>query len=70
MPKIYSLFTTLQTWTWKDAFSAAFLFWVAYYVAVGTYRIYFHPLAKFPGPKVISQKSQSFINYIEVNVLS
>jgi hypothetical protein len=55
MPKLYSLLITLQIWTWRDTFAAAFLIWVAYYVAVGIYRVYFHPLAKFPGPKVISQ---------------
>ena len=26
--------------------------WIVYYVGVGVYRVYFHPLAKFPGPKV------------------
>jgi hypothetical protein len=25
---------------------------IVYYVGVGVYRVYFHPLAKFPGPKV------------------
>ena len=26
--------------------------WLLYLIIVGVYRIYFHPLAKFPGPKI------------------
>jgi hypothetical protein len=47
-----SLFAIVQRWTWNDAFLAVLSAWVAYYVAVGVHRVYFHPLSKFPGPKV------------------
>lgn len=45
-------FDALQDWTWTNALATTFIAWVMYYVAIGIYRIYFHPLAKFPGPKV------------------
>jgi hypothetical protein len=44
--------TPWLTWTWRDGLTAAFATWLAYYVALCIYRVYFHPLAKFPGPKV------------------
>jgi hypothetical protein len=47
-----SLFATVQRWTWSDAFLAVLSAWVAYFVTVGIYRVYFHPLSDFPGPKV------------------
>lgn len=36
----------------SNAFLAALSLWIAYLVAGGIYRLYFHPLAKFPGPKI------------------
>jgi hypothetical protein len=47
-----SLFAIVQRWTWSDAFLAVLSAWVAYFVTVGIYRVYFHPLSNFPGPKV------------------
>ena len=26
--------------------------WILYWLAIGVYRVYFHPLANIPGPKV------------------
>lgn len=42
----------LQDWMWRDVLAFGFTACAAYYVAVGIYRVYFHPLSKFPGPKV------------------
>jgi hypothetical protein len=42
----------LLTWTWSDGLTAVLAIWLTYCVSVGIYRVYFHPLAKFPGPKV------------------
>jgi hypothetical protein len=36
----------------SNAFLAALVLWLGYLVAGGIYRLYFHPLAKFPGPKI------------------
>ncbi|KAF1999845.1 putative benzoate 4-monooxygenase cytochrome P450 [Amniculicola lignicola CBS 123094] len=34
------------------AFGYGFVLWLTYWCAVGIYRILFHPLARFPGPKL------------------
>ncbi len=31
---------------------ALFLIWIAYLVAIAIHRLYFSPIAKFPGPKL------------------
>lgn len=36
----------------SNAFLAALVTWIVYLVVGGIYRLYFHPLAKFPGPKI------------------
>ena len=30
--------------------------WILYWLAVGVYRVYFHPLAHIPGPKVRARR--------------
>ncbi|OAL02174.1 putative benzoate 4-monooxygenase cytochrome P450 [Phaeosphaeriaceae sp. SRC1lsM3a] len=52
MPETSIFLTVLQNWTWKNAFVTTFVAWILYYVLLGIYRVYFHPLAKFPGPKL------------------
>jgi hypothetical protein len=47
-----SLFAIARRWTWSDAILAAVSAWVAYFVTVGIYSVYFHPLSGGPGPKV------------------
>ncbi|KAK2766809.1 hypothetical protein FQN54_006123 [Arachnomyces sp. PD_36] len=36
----------------SNAFVAGLVAWIAYLVTGGIYRLYFHPLANFPGPKI------------------
>jgi hypothetical protein len=36
----------------KTAVASLFCIWLLYWLAIGIYRVYFHPLAKIPGPKV------------------
>lgn len=42
----------LPSVAFKDIIVYGFASWISYYIALGIYRVYFHPLAKFPGPKV------------------
>ncbi|KAF2111418.1 cytochrome P450 [Lophiotrema nucula] len=42
----------VQNWGARDAFVAILSAWCTYWVTVGIYRVYFSPLAKFPGPKL------------------
>jgi hypothetical protein len=37
---------------WSETVASLFAIWLLYWLAVGVYRVYFHPLAKIPGPKV------------------
>jgi len=36
----------------KEFAASLFGIWILYWFAVGVYRVYFHPLANIPGPKV------------------
>lgn len=36
----------------KEIVASVFGIWLLYWVSVGIYRVYFHPLAGIPGPKV------------------
>jgi hypothetical protein len=36
----------------KEIFASLFGIWLLRWLAVGVYRVYFHPLAHIPGPKV------------------
>ena len=36
----------------KTVVASLFCTWLLYWLAIGIYRVYFHPLSKIPGPKV------------------
>jgi hypothetical protein len=36
----------------KTVVASLFCIWLLYWLAIGIYRVYFHPLSKIPGPKV------------------
>ncbi|KAF2727332.1 cytochrome P450 [Polyplosphaeria fusca] len=43
---------TFQEWGWKEVVWSTVAAYLAYWIAVYVYRVTFHPLAKFPGPKL------------------
>ncbi len=44
--------STMPSPTFSDCVIAALASWLLYLLIGGVYRLYFHPLAKFPGPKL------------------
>jgi hypothetical protein len=36
----------------KTVAASSFGIWILYWLVIGIYRVYFHPLSKIPGPKV------------------
>lgn len=49
---MHGLVEQVRGWGVKEAAVFACTGWLVYWMAVGIYRVYFHPLAKIPGPKV------------------
>lgn len=42
----------LKQLSYVTIMSTAFVLWVVYLIGLAVYRLYFSPLAKFPGPKL------------------
>jgi hypothetical protein len=55
MSDAHSILAIAQNLTWKNALTTTFVTWLTYWIVVGIYRVYFHPLAHIPGPKVTHQ---------------
>ncbi|VUC27941.1 unnamed protein product [Clonostachys rosea] len=42
----------LLSWSWQRIVASSFCTWVVYLILLGIHRLYFHPLSKFPGPRL------------------